>query len=51
MIMSGQTSIKEVIAFPKNTFAVSPMDEAPTYLDEKQLKELSLIIDKKDQDK
>lgn len=47
MIMSGQSSIKEVIAFPKNTFAVSPMDEAPTSLEDKQLKELSLIIDKK----
>lgn len=44
MLMSGQTSIKEVIAFPKNTFAVSPMDECPSEVDQKQLDELHLII-------
>jgi len=44
MIMAEQTSIKEVIAFPKNSFAVSPMDECPSEVDEKQLEELGLII-------
>ncbi|MFN3329568.1 MAG: aspartate--tRNA ligase, partial [Pyrinomonadaceae bacterium] len=44
MLMAGQTSIKEVIAFPKNTFAVSPMDECPSEVDQKQLDELHLII-------
>ena len=44
MIMSEQTSIKEVIAFPKNSFAVSPMDECPSEVDTKQLDELGLII-------
>ncbi len=29
MIMAEQTSIKEVIAFPKNTAACSPMDDSP----------------------
>ena len=44
MLMAGETSIKEVIAFPKNTFAVSPMDESPSEVDEKQLAELHLSI-------
>lgn len=44
MIMSGQTSIKEVIAFPKNSFAVSPMDDCPNEVDPKQLDELHLSI-------
>ncbi|MBN1520629.1 MAG: aspartate--tRNA ligase, partial [Spirochaetales bacterium] len=35
MLMAGQTSIKEVIAFPKNSFAVSPMDECPSEVDQK----------------
>lgn len=44
MLMAGQTSIKEVIAFPKNSFAVSPMDECPNEVDQKQLDELHLSI-------
>ncbi len=44
MIMAQQTSIKEVIAFPKNTAAVSPMDDSPSYVDDKQLDELHLLI-------
>jgi aspartyl-tRNA synthetase len=44
MLMAGETSIKEVIAFPKNSFAQSPMDECPSDVDEKQLKELHLSI-------
>ncbi len=44
MIMAGQTSIKEVIAFPKNSFAVSPMDEAPSYVDQGQIDDLHLRI-------
>lgn len=44
MLMAGQTSIKEVIAFPKNSFAVSPMDECPSEVDQKQLDELHLSI-------
>jgi aspartyl-tRNA synthetase len=49
MLMAGETSIKEVIAFPKNSFAVSPMDDCPNDVDDKQLKELSInIIDNPD---
>jgi len=44
MIMAGQSSIKEVIAFPKNSFAVSPMDDSPGEVDQKQLDELHLSI-------
>ena len=44
MIMAGESSIKEVIAFPKNSFALSPMDNCPSSVDEKQLKELGLSI-------
>ena len=44
MLMAGDTSIKEVIAFPKNSFAVSPMDECPNEVDAKQLKELGITL-------
>ena len=46
MLMAGQTSIKEVIAFPKNSFAVSPMDDSPGEVDQKQLDELRITIRK-----
>jgi aspartyl-tRNA synthetase len=44
MLMAGETSIKEVIAFPKNSFAVSPMDDSPGEVDPKQLNELHLAV-------
>ena len=46
MLMAGQTSIKEVIAFPKNTFASNPMDDSPGEVDQKQLDELHITIQK-----
>ena len=51
MILAGQSSIKEVIAFPKNTAALSPMDDCPSYVEQKQLDELHLAIveDKKNE--
>jgi aspartyl-tRNA synthetase len=51
MLMAGETSIKEVIAFPKNSFAVSPMDDCPSDVDQKQLDELHLAIVKKADEK
>lgn len=42
MLMAGETSIKEVIAFPKNSFAQSPMDECPSSVDQTQLDELHI---------
>ncbi|MGO8695837.1 MAG: aspartate--tRNA ligase [Rectinemataceae bacterium] len=47
MLLAGQTSIKEVIAFPKNSFAVSPMDDCPSEVDQHQLDELHLQIVRK----
>jgi aspartyl-tRNA synthetase len=44
MLMAGETSIKEVIAFPKNSFAVSPMDDSPSTVEGKQLEELHLQV-------
>ncbi len=44
MIMAGESSIREVIAFPKNAVAVSPMDGSPAEVDEQQLRELGLRI-------
>lgn len=44
MLMCGQTSIKEVIAFPKNSFAQSPMDGCPADVDPAQLDELHLQV-------
>jgi aspartyl-tRNA synthetase len=45
MLMAGETSIKEVIAFPKNSFAVSPLDDSPNKVNPEQLKELCLSIE------
>jgi aspartyl-tRNA synthetase len=42
MLMAGETSIKEVIAFPKNSFAEGLMDGCPARVNEKQLAELYL---------
>jgi aspartyl-tRNA synthetase len=44
MLMAGEDNIKEVIAFPKNTFAVSPMDGCPSEASQRQLDELHLTI-------
>lgn len=44
MLMAGDSSIKEVIAFPKNSFAQSPMDGSPGEVDAKQLDELHLTL-------
>ncbi|ADK79468.1 aspartate--tRNA ligase [Sediminispirochaeta smaragdinae] len=45
MIMAGENSIKEVIAFPKNNQAYSPMDDSPSLVDEDQLKMLHIKLD------
>jgi len=45
MIFTGEESIREVIAFPKTTSALSLMDDSPSPVDSKQLRELGLKIE------
>jgi len=45
-ILTGETSIREVIIFPKTSAAYCPLTAAPSDVDEKQLKELNLTIKK-----
>ncbi|MBI2175933.1 aspartate--tRNA ligase [Candidatus Woesearchaeota archaeon] len=44
-LMQGLHDIREVIAFPKNKKAESPMDGSPSEIEEKQLKELHIRSD------
>ncbi|MDD5729896.1 MAG: aspartate--tRNA ligase [Candidatus Omnitrophica bacterium] len=46
-VLAGVDSIREVIAFPKTQKAFCPLTSAPSEVDEKQLKELGLTINKK----
>jgi len=43
-IMAGVKSIREIIAFPKTTSAACPLTDAPSRVDEDQLKELGLKL-------
>ena len=44
MLFAGESSIRDVIAFPKTASAVSLMDNCPSTVSEEQLKELHLKI-------
>ncbi|MEZ4958638.1 MAG: aspartate--tRNA ligase [Saprospiraceae bacterium] len=45
-VMRGQTSIRDFIAFPKNNMGRDMMIDAPSEIDEAQLKELYLAVKK-----
>lgn len=45
-LMCGVESIREVIAFPKTQKASCPMTDAPSSVDERQLRELGIRIEK-----
>ena len=42
MLMSGAKSIREVIAFPKTQTGACPLVQAPSIVNEQQLKELNI---------
>jgi aspartyl-tRNA synthetase len=46
-ILAGETSIREMIAFPKTSAGLCPLTGAPSDVDERQLKELNLSVKKK----
>ncbi|MFH1889102.1 MAG: aspartate--tRNA ligase [Candidatus Omnitrophota bacterium] len=43
-IISGEASIREMIAFPKTSAGLCPLTGAPSEVDEKQLKELNITV-------
>ncbi len=45
MLLTGASSLREIIAFPKSANAICPMSEAPTYISEEQAKELHIKVD------
>ncbi len=44
MLMSGASSIRDVIAFPKTQTAADPLTDAPTEVSEAQLRELHIRV-------
>lgn len=48
MLMTGASSIRDVIAFPKTKTAECPLTEAPAGVDNKQLRELGIRVREKE---
>ncbi len=48
MLLAGERSIRDVIAFPKIQNASCPMTDAPSHVDDNQLKELAIKIDEEE---
>ena len=44
MLFAGESSIREVIVFPKTSSGLSLMDESPSPVDNDQLKELPIKV-------
>jgi aspartyl-tRNA synthetase len=44
--LAGRESIRDVIAFPKTATGSDPMTGAPAPIDERQLRELGIRVDK-----
>lgn len=44
MLLAGEQSIRDVIAFPKTQRAIDPLTEAPNEVDAKQLRELNIKL-------
>lgn len=51
MLMTGSTSIRDVIAFPKTQTATCPLTDAPSSVDTAQLIDLGIRVVKKDTEK
>ncbi|MDO4700413.1 MAG: aspartate--tRNA ligase [Moraxella sp.] len=49
MLMTGASSIRDVIAFPKTKTAECPLTDAPAVVDSKQLRELGIRVREKEQ--
>lgn len=47
MLMTGAQSIRDVIAFPKTQTAACPLTDAPSEVEQDQLKELGIAVKKK----
>jgi aspartyl-tRNA synthetase len=50
MLLTGESSIRDVIAFPKTARAVDLMADCPTSVDQKQLDELGIRLSEKEHD-
>ncbi|WP_225744110.1 aspartate--tRNA ligase [Marinilactibacillus sp. Marseille-P9653] len=50
MILAKEKNIREVIAFPKNGKSIDPLTNAPSFVSDSQLQELSLEVTKKEGD-
>ena len=48
MLLVDTDNIRDVVAFPKTTSATCLMSEAPNVVDDKQLKELAICLNIKD---
>ncbi len=44
MLMTGRSSLRDVIAFPKNSRAISPMDECPSAVEPQLLDDLHIVV-------